>query len=178
MPDGFRFAVKVPKEITHQRRLVDCSELIAAFAAESAALGDRRGPMLVQLPPSLVLDAEVAARFFDDLRDAADGSPIVCEPRNASWFTPDADALLVEHHVARVAADPARVPEAAKPGGWPALRYARLHGSPRMYYSSYDAAIVVRLADEAAASGVESWTIFDNTASGAAAENALAMLEA
>lgn len=169
--------MKVPKEITHQRRLIDCAEPIATFAEQSAGLGDRRGPMLVQLPPSLVLDAEVAARFFDNLRDAADGSPIVCEPRNASWFTPDADALLVEHHVARVAADPARVPEAAKHGGWPGLRYSRLHGSPRMYYSSYDAAIIARLADEAAASEVESWTIFDNTASGAAVENALAMLK-
>jgi uncharacterized protein YecE (DUF72 family) len=178
VPDGFSFAVKAPKEITHQRRLADCGEQIAAFAAQSAELGDRRGPILVQLPPSLVLDADVAARFFDDLRGAVDGSPIVCEPRNASWFTAEADALLIEHRVTRVAADPARVPEAAKHGGWRGLRYARLHGSPRIYYSSYDAATIARLADEAAADEVETWTIFDNTASGAAAENALAMLAA
>jgi uncharacterized protein YecE (DUF72 family) len=178
VPDGFSFAVKVPKEITHQMRLVDCREPIAAFAQQSAGLGDRRGPMLVQLPPSLIFDAEVAARFFDDLRSAAQDSPIVCEPRNASWFTPDADALLIEHRVARAGADPARVPEAAASGGWTGLRYARLHGSPRIYYSSYDPATIARLAGEAAASKVETWTIFDNTASGAATENALAMLDA
>ena len=73
---------------------------------------------------------------------------------------------------------PRTVPEAAAPGGWPGLRYARLHGSPRIYYSPYDAATIARLADEAAASEVESWTIFDNTTSGAATENALAMLDA
>ena len=175
-PDGFRFAVKMPKAITHERRLADCGELIAAFAAQTAELGDRRGPALVQLPPSLVFEAQTAARFFDDLRDAM-GGPIVCEPRHASWFAPAADQVLIDHHIARVAADPAKVPEAAHPGGWAGMRYARLHGSPRMYYSSYDDATIARLADDARAADVETWTIFDNTTSGAAIENALVMLE-
>jgi uncharacterized protein YecE (DUF72 family) len=178
VPDGFRFAVKLPKAITHERRLVDCREPIAAFAAQTGELKDRRGPVLVQLPPTLVFDAQVAARFFDDLRDAVGDDPITCEPRHSSWFTPAADQALIEHQIARVAADPAKVPEAANPGGWPGLRYARLHGSPRIYYSSYDDATIVRLAAEARGAKVESWTIFDNTASGAAVENALAMLEA
>lgn len=177
MPDGFSFAAKVPKDITHQRRLVDCREPIAAFAAQTAGLADRRGPTLVQLPPSLVFNADIAARFFDDLRRASEDTAVICEPRHASWFTSEADALLTKRHVARVAADPARIPEAAVPGGWPGLRYARLHGSPRIYYSSYDDAAIARLATDAAASRTDHWTIFDNTASGAAVENALAMLD-
>ncbi|MDB5679300.1 DUF72 domain-containing protein [Sphingomonas bacterium] len=178
VPDGFRFAVKLPKAITHERRLVDCLEPVATFAAQTGELGNRRGPVLVQLPPTLVFDAQIAARFFDGLRHALGDAAIVCEPRHASWFAQDADQALIHHHIARVAADPAKVPEAANPGGWPSLRYTRLHGSPRIYYSSYDATTIARLADEAAASDVESWTIFDNTASGAAIENALAMIEA
>jgi uncharacterized protein YecE (DUF72 family) len=177
VPDGFRFAVKLPKAITHEKRLADCGESIEAFAAQTAELGDRRGPILAQLPPSLVFDARTAARFFGDLRDAIGDGPIVCEPRHASWFAPAADRVLIDHHIARVAADPAKVPEAAHPGGWPGLRYVRLHGSPRIYYSSYDAAMIAKLADDARAAEVEAWTIFDNTTSGAAIENALAMLD-
>ncbi|WP_293988347.1 DUF72 domain-containing protein [Sphingomonas sp.] len=175
VPEGFRFAVKLPKAITHERRLADCGDLVAAFAEQTAHLGDRRGPVLVQLPPSLAFDANTVESFFVDLRHCFGDGPIVCEPRHASWFTAAADQSLAEHRVARVAADPARVPEAATPGGWTGLTYARLHGSPRIYWSSYDDATIARLAAAAAASVVESWTIFDNTTSGAAIENALAM---
>ena len=54
-PEGFPFAVKLPKEITHKRRLVDVAEPLDRFLAETAALGPKRGPLLVQLPPSLRL---------------------------------------------------------------------------------------------------------------------------
>lgn len=73
---------------------------------------------------------------------------LVCEPRHASWFTPEAEETLIELEVARVAADPARVPAAGEPGGWPGLVYFRLHGS----------------------------CIFDNTVLGAATRNALDLL--
>ena len=88
----------------------------------------------------------------------------------------EGDALLAAHRVARVAADPAKVPAAAEPGGWPGLVYYRLHGSPRIYYSDYDAAYLDALGDRLAAhraSGAATWCIFDNTALGAAAINAL-----
>jgi uncharacterized protein YecE (DUF72 family) len=81
--------------------------------------------------------------------------------------------LLTSHHVARVAADPARHPLAGEPGGWAGLRYWRLHGSPRMYYSAYDDTHLAALAERLKASAVETWCIFDNTTSGAAAANAL-----
>ena len=176
VPDGFRFAVKLPKAITHEARLVGGGDAIAAFADQTANLGGKRGPALVQLPPSLVCDARIAATFFAELRRRFGDDPVVCEPRHASWFAPAADELLAAQRVARVAADPAPAAEAAAPGGWAGLRYTRLHGSPRIYWSRYDDAAVARAADAAAASDVESWTIFDNTASGAAVENALAML--
>ncbi|MCV4633615.1 DUF72 domain-containing protein, partial [Escherichia coli] len=74
--------------------------------------------------------------FFAAAR--AELAPLACEPRHPSWFTPEAEALMQDARVARVAADPARVPEAALPGGWSGLVYARLHGSPRIYWSAYD----------------------------------------
>ena len=172
-PEGFRFAVKLPKAITHEARLVDAGERLAAFRAEVSTLGDKLGPLLVQLPPNLAFDAIVATRFLTDLR-ALWPEAIACEPRHVSWFETAADALLAAHRVARVAADPARHPLAGKPGGWPELAYWRLHGSPQVYRSSYDGTFLDRLADELRAGpAAETWCIFDNTTLGAAAVNAL-----
>jgi len=172
-PDGFRFAVKAPRAITHEARLVGCGALLETFFAQLAPLGPKLGPVLVQLPPSLAFTPEVAAGFFAALRTLWTGD-VVCEPRHASWFEPEAEALLAANRVARAAADPARDPRAAAPGGWPGLAYWRLHGSPRMYYSSYEPARLAALAQAMAAHPApEVWAIFDNTTSGAAAANAL-----
>jgi uncharacterized protein YecE (DUF72 family) len=100
-PEGFAFALKVPKEITHERRLVDAEEPLGRFLAETAALGAKRGPLLVQLPPSLAFDAGIASSFFDDLWGRFGGA-VACEPRHPSWFTPEADRLLSNHQLARV----------------------------------------------------------------------------
>lgn len=175
VPDAFRFAVKLPKTITHQQRMIDCEALLVRFADEVSGLGEKRGPILVQFPPKLAFEAQVAADFFGRVR-ALFGGQIVCEPRHADWFSPAAEAVLIAHQVARVAADPAPVPEAAEPSGWTGLRYTRLHGSPRIYWSEYDEDSIGHHAAEARGAHVESWTIYDNTASGAALGNALAML--
>ena len=174
VPDSFRFAVKVPKEITHTRRLSDVADPLERFLFEIRALGTTLGPLLVQLPPSLRFDPAVVTAFFSTLRARFRGS-VVCEPRHTSWFTDGAEQVLLSAQVARVAADPALVPEAAQPGGWPGLVYYRLHGSPEMYTSIYNETdldtLTLRL--RAAAQAVPTWCIFDNTALGAATANAL-----
>lgn len=174
VPAHFRFAVKLPKAISHEARLADCEAVLARFADEIGGLGEKRGPILVQLPPKLGFDAALVSRFLAQLRDVL-GCAAVFEPRHPSWFAPEAEALLAEWQVARVAADPAPVPDAAHPGGWPKLAYFRLHGSPRTYWSSYDeAARNSWLARVRAVAAEESWVIFDNTAGGAATADALA----
>ena len=172
MPTGFRFAVKVPREITHRRKLVAATDLLDRFLAETQALGATLGPLLVQLAPSLRFDESVARGFFGSVRDRFDGD-VVCEPRHAGWFTDDADALLAQFRIARVAADPAVVPRAAEPSGWPGLIYRRLHGSPRIYYSDYPTAFLDRLAG---LMRQDDWCIFDNTALGEATGDALELL--
>jgi len=171
-PEGFRFSVKIPKTITHDARLKEAAHLLPPFLEQLAPLGDKLGPLLVQLPPSLALDLEVAHSFFAAFRALFHGA-IVCEPRHASWFEPEVDALWTEHRLSRVGADPARTPEAAIPGGWPALAYWRLHGSPRLYYSEYDTPFLQALAAALTQAPGEVWCVFDNTVSGAAAANAL-----
>ena len=175
VPADFRFSVKLPKTITHEAKLVGCAELVAAFLEESAGLGERCGPLLVQLPPSLAFDAAVADAFFRLLP-----GPVVCEPRHPSWFEPAVNAWLAERGVARVAADPALAPGAEMPGGWPELAYFRLHGSPRTYWSHYEEPALQLWAGRVRVSLLaahEVWVMFDNTAGSGAAGNALRLSE-
>jgi uncharacterized protein YecE (DUF72 family) len=175
-PESFRFSAKLPRTITHGLRLANTEAELGRFLSEIAGLGSKLGPLLVQLPPSLAFAPEVASSFLGQLRGRHAGG-LALEPRHASWFDDEADALLREHRVARVAADPARVPLAAEPGGWPGLVYHRLHGSPRPYYSGYDTAYLEALTRRLSTASVETWCMFDNTASGAAAGDALRLLE-
>jgi len=179
VPDGFRFSVKAPREITHRRRLLGTEPVLGTFLQKVRSLGAKLGPLLVQLPPSLGFEARNARAFFEMLRRLHDRE-VACEPRHADWFTPEAEALPTEWRIARVAADPACVAPAARPGGWPGLVYYRLHGSPRTYYSAYPQATIRALAasllPEVRRAPV--WCIFDNTAAGAAATEAMALRRA
>jgi uncharacterized protein YecE (DUF72 family) len=172
VPGPFRFSAKLPREITHKRRLIGCSEPLADALAEMAEMGARLEILLVQLPPSLAFEPAVAASFFTELRNLW-GRHLACEPRHPSWFEDEPEALLDRLRVARVAADPATAPAAAEPGGWRGLSYYRLHGSPVVYRSSYDDGRLESYAARVAAGEGETWCIFDNTASSAATADAL-----
>lgn len=121
---GFRFSVKVPKAVTHTARLRECAAPLAEFVEQVSHLGEKLGPLLVQLPPSLSFERDVVEDFFSLLHGMT-LARTVCEPRHASWFTPEVDALLRDLNVSRVAADPAKVPAAAHPGGSLSMVYYR-----------------------------------------------------
>jgi uncharacterized protein YecE (DUF72 family) len=171
-PETFRFSVKAPKTITHEARLVGTDPLLRAFIQQLEPIRPKLGPVLFQLPPSLDFDAAVARAFFEDLRSMLPGETAL-EPRHASWFSAEAEELLRIHRVARVAADPSTAAaQPSQPGADMNLVYYRLHGSPRMYYSAYDEAVLHDLAQRVC-SHPNVWVIFDNTAAGHAYPNAL-----
>jgi uncharacterized protein YecE (DUF72 family) len=173
---AFRFAVKVPRAITHDARLRGARAPLEQFLLGITGLGTRLGPLLIQLPGSQLFEPRVASTFFGLLRERFDGA-VVCEPRHASWFERTAERLLVRQRIGRVAADPAVVPMAAHPGGWEGIVYYRLHGSPRKYWSVYEPARVLAWSRAFASlpRGVSAWCVFDNTAGGGGAVNALQM---
>ena len=185
-PPGFRFAVKLPRSITHDLKLRAARAPLKRFRDEVAGLGSRLAVLLVQLPPSLAFELRPARTFFSLMAELFEAAA-VCEPRHASWLEPRADQLLVDAKVGRVAADPARWPAAARPGGWlgpsgdgaGAVVYHRWHGSPRTYWSSYsDGWLQARAAELLCwPPGTERWCQFDNTASGAATANAMRLRE-
>ena len=84
VPATFRFAVKIPKLITHDRALLRAREPLEQFLDEVAGLGAKLGPLLLQLPPSFAFDARRVGRFLQLLRSRHDGL-VVCEPRHATW---------------------------------------------------------------------------------------------
>ena len=128
----------------------------------------------------------------------------MCEPRHTSWFTPQANNLLIEHRIGRVAADPTSLDLASEPGGWlgpgssrkskagstavhaertntetKTVVYYRLHGTPRTYWSVYTPDQIERWARGLLVlpRGSHTWCIFDNTAGGGAIKNALQMTD-
>ncbi len=175
MPPDFRFSAKLPKAITHELRLVGAESLLDRFLAEVTALGEKLGCLLVQLPPSLAYDATIARSFFESVRTRYAGD-LVFEPRHPTWFTDEVERLLDDLRIGRVAADPPCGGAVTEPAGWPGTVYYRLHGSPRIYYSSYEDAYLESLAPKLLAhakSGAPVWCIFDNTAHDHATVNAL-----
>jgi uncharacterized protein YecE (DUF72 family) len=172
VPDGFRFCVKVPKLITHEQHLHDCEAPLDEFLAQCTELGEKLGCLLIQLPPSLQFDSDLAKRFFEMVRMRFSGG-LAFEPRHQSWDA--AESLLIEHRIARVAADPSPISGGGVPAGWQGLRYWRLHGSPRIYHSAYGREWLSALAVQIASNPEPAWCIFDNTASGAAVGDALTL---
>jgi uncharacterized protein YecE (DUF72 family) len=105
VPDGFRFALKVPQEVTHERRLKDTTLLVRRFLDRVEHLGDRLGPLLVQLSPGYrATDGNRAA-----LRTFIGGLPAgfrwAVEFRHPGWMTPATFELLKTHNVATVLVD-------------------------------------------------------------------------
>ena len=144
MPADFRFAVKVPRTITHERRLIGADDLLERFLGEAAGLGEKLGPLLVQLPPSVAYDAAssgvlpvtaAALRRVPRVRAAAPELVLARRGKDAGQIGGGPSCR-----------GPGAVPTAAEPGGWDGLVYYRLHGSPRMYYSAYTAEYLDSLA--------------------------------
>lgn len=178
VPPDFRFSVKLPKVITHERRLVACEEAVTQFCAAAAGLRDKLAVLLVQLPPSLVFEQRAVEATFSLLR-ASLSATIACEARHLSWFHPEVDRLFSALGITRVLADPP-IDTTLRPvtvAGQ--FSYLRLHGQPRVYYSSYSPEYLADLAArlEPAANGPGAWCIFDNTASAAAWPNAIQLKE-
>lgn len=174
VPESFLFSVKMPRSITHEAALASPRRALEEFFEDIEPLGAKLGPVLVQLPASVHFEVRRVRAFFRLVRGVYAGA-VACEPRHASWYTERATAVLLDHDVARVAADPPRPDAAALPGGVPSFRYVRWHGSPVVYRSSYSNERLAALVEFVVTQprGTNIWCVFDNTAMGAAFGDAL-----
>jgi uncharacterized protein YecE (DUF72 family) len=179
-PDGFVFAVKGSRFITHMKRLADAEEPLKKFFDSGVwELGDKLGPLLWQLPETFQYDEERLARFFDQLpRRTPDGMPVrhALEFRSTTFATAAAYRLLREHDIACVLADTA--------GRWPKVeedtadfRYVRLHGDAELYTSGYDDKALDGWAAKVNRWRKDSYVYFDNDAKGYAPHDAMRLIE-
>ncbi|MGH7503349.1 MAG: DUF72 domain-containing protein [Longimicrobiales bacterium] len=102
VPATFRFVLKASQRITHMKRLKEVEEPLEYLLTVSAALGEKRGPFLFQLPPNMKKDVERLARFLDLLPSAMRAA---FEFRHASWFEDEVYAVLRAHGTALCVAD-------------------------------------------------------------------------
>ncbi|MEV1332375.1 DUF72 domain-containing protein [Micromonospora costi] len=101
-PGDFCVAVKMSRYLTHIKRMRDPAEPVARFLDRATALGDRLGPVLIQLPPNLPADPpalDATLRLFPaDVR-------VAVEPRHPSWWTAATRAVLERRGAALVWSD-------------------------------------------------------------------------
>jgi uncharacterized protein YecE (DUF72 family) len=101
-PDDFRFAVKMSRFLTHVKRLKEPAEPVARFLDRAEALGDKLGPVLLQLPPTLKVNLEA---LDETLTQFPRSVQVAVEPRHPSWWTDEVRELLTEHGAALCWAD-------------------------------------------------------------------------
>ena len=99
-PPGFRFAAKVPQRITHEARLSKMGEHLTEFARALEPLGEKLGPLLVQLPAEFMRDAGTAGLLDRFLAAAPASVRLAVEFRHRSWHGADTVELLREHRAA------------------------------------------------------------------------------
>jgi len=123
VPDGFRFSLKAPQRITHQKRLKDAGETAGFFLQVASTLGDRLGPTLFQLPPNFHKDLP---RLSDFLAGLPAGGRYAFEFRHESWFTePVYEALRSGGCALCIAEDEKLATPPVATTGWGYLRLRR-----------------------------------------------------
>ena len=173
-PDDFCVAVKMSRYLTHIKRLADPKEPVARFLDRAAGLGDRLGPVLLQLPPNLRADADALDRT---LREFPRDVRVAVEPRHTSWWTDEVRDTLERRGAALCWADRRSRPVTPL---WRTAEfgYLRMHegrATPRPRYGRTALATWVDRVCDTYDDRVPMYVYFNNDPGGAAIADATAM---
>ena len=168
-PDGFCFAVKASRYLTHIRRLREPAEPVARLLEAAAGLGSKRGPILLQLPPTLQIDCEA---LDETLRAFPTDVQVAVEFRHESWNVDEVDQILAARDAARVLADNGGHITGHRTSRW---AYVRLHHGRANPEPCYGRHALHSWADRLRAhwgENPEGFVYFNNDRHGCAAHNA------
>jgi uncharacterized protein YecE (DUF72 family) len=181
VPESFRYAVKMWRRITHDKRLRNCSEELALFLRTTDIMDAKRGPILVQLPPSFRADAHLLDAFLCELRDLCAKRPckVAVEFRNKECLSDAVCQVLDRHDASLCLSDYQRCtvdePNAA------GMVYVRRHGPAGRYRGCYAAEHLAHDAErvhEWLSRGREVHVYYNNDIEGYAVDNAAQLIEA
>jgi uncharacterized protein YecE (DUF72 family) len=167
--ESFIFTMKANQRITHWKRLVDVTDDVAGFVRVCQGLGAKLGPILFQVPPSLVFDTGVLDAFGTSL---VPGCAYALEPRDESFFGPEASDMLRRHGIALCLNDdffePARYTQTGP------FAYFRFH---RDVYGPGDLEARAEIVQHYAAGGADVYAIFQHEDNPESVKPALRFLE-
>jgi uncharacterized protein YecE (DUF72 family) len=165
LPSGFVVAVKASRFLTHIKRLAEPAEPVDRLMKAASGLGDRLGPILLQLPPSLSVELD---RLHACLAEFPAGTRVAVEPRHASWWTDDVRRLLEKHGAALAWADRKSRPVTPlwRTTDW---TYLRMHEGAASPWPSYGRAALQTWADRITD---DSYVYFNNDQHATAPRNA------
>lgn len=173
-PEGFMFAAKANRFVTHMKKLKDPEEGLQRMMQRFRLLGDRLGPVLYQCPPKWKANAERLEAFLEALPKNV---PAAFEFREDSWYGDEVLELLDKHGAALCLSDhPAATVVGTPPGPFV---YVRLHGA-ELYQGSYDGRTLRGWASRIAGwqqEGRDVWCFFDNDIKAAAPGDAARLAE-
>jgi uncharacterized protein YecE (DUF72 family) len=176
VPENFAYAVKLNRFITHMKRLNVDRATVARSYDTMAGLGPKAAVVLVQLPARFHFDAERVVRFFTAVAPRRKRHAL--EPRDASWLTDDAIAVLRERRVALCIIDAPKWP--TRGAVTADFVYLRFHGQTRLYGSTYDDAALRAWAERIRAwrdAGLDVFAYFNNDERAYAPRDALRLRE-
>jgi uncharacterized protein YecE (DUF72 family) len=170
-PDDFKFFIKIPKTISHEKRLKDCKEEISEFCnLIQASLKEKLSGFLYQFPPSFKnsqenIDLILTNLDFNFLN--------VIEFRHESWWRNEIFKILKEHNIVFSGVTfPGNLSEDVIVNH-PEILYYRLHGKPILYKSEYSEEFLHNLAEKIKANQKKTFIFFNNTWGDAAIKNSL-----
>nr|WP_203433022.1 DUF72 domain-containing protein [Jiangella asiatica] len=171
-PNGFVMAVKASRYLSHIKRLRDAEEPVRRLLDAAAGLGDRLGPVLIQLPPNLRAEPDRLSECLDQFPRAV---RVAVEPRHESWWSDEVRAVLTGHGAALCWADRGGRPVTPlwRTADW---GYVRLHEGAARPWPSYGDQALRSWAERLVGAWSDSQDVFayfNNDPDGAAVRNAV-----
>jgi uncharacterized protein YecE (DUF72 family) len=166
-PENFIFSVKAPKEITHINKFIDCEKQLSDFYKVcNLGLKEKLGCVLFQFPPSYIFTSE---RLWYIVQRLDLNFKNVIEFRHVSWWNDEVWSAFRENNITFCSVSYPKLPQTIFKD-FP-LIYIRLHGIPKLFYSSYSSKELLEIKSEI--DSKSAFVYFNNTASEAGILNAL-----
>lgn len=170
VPDGFKFTFKLFREVTHVNNLEFDPAHIAKFMETIAHIGEKKGCVLVQLPPGLdSTHVEQLGRILEAIRQADRERlwKVAVEFRNKGWYNDETREVLRAHNATMVLHDIQKSAPALVSDESTDFVYVRFHGPTGNYRGSYSEAFLKEYAEyvnEWITDGKTVYLYFNNTA--------------